>query len=59
MVIEQPNDRRMRDKSECGVVDVRCRQADDLEEFGHKAEAIGGRVEEGIDINGGPNLTSS
>ena len=41
------------------MVDVRSRLANDLEEFGHKTEAIYGSIEKEIDINGLPNLTRS
>ena len=38
-------------KLECGVVNVGPRLTDDLEELGHEAEAISGRVVQGIDID--------
>ena len=41
------------------MVDVRCGQADNLEEFGHEAETISGRVDKTVNINGLLNLTSS
>jgi len=40
LFIQFPNHRRMRNDSKGGVVDVRCGQANNLEEFGHEAKTI-------------------
>lgn len=42
--IQIPNNRRPRGKQKRGVVDVRPRLADDVEELGHKTEAVDGGV---------------
>jgi hypothetical protein len=41
------------------VVDVGSGLADDLEEFRHEPEAVGGYVKERVDVNGYLNLTWS
>ena len=40
------------------MVNVRCRLADDLKEFSHKAEVVCDDVEKRVDINGGLDLIS-
>ena len=50
--IHIPNRRRLRGKQKCGVVDVRSRLADNIKEFRHETEAVGGGVDKRADFNG-------
>jgi len=56
LVIQFPNHRRTRNESKGRVVDVRCGQASNLEEFGHEAETILCGVEETADLSCLTNL---
>jgi hypothetical protein len=46
-------------KLECGVIYVGSGLADNLEEFGHEAEAVSGGAKNGVDIDEQTNLALS
>lgn len=56
MFVQLPNHRRTRNEGKGRVVDMRCGQADDLEELGHEAEAILCGVKKIPDVDDLPSL---
>ena len=59
VAIQFSNNRGLWSELDRRVVDVGSGQTDDVEEFRHEPEAIGGGVEEGTNVGGYLNLTFS
>jgi len=59
MGIQLPNHGLWGDKLKCRVVDMGSRLADHFEEHRHKAEEVYGSPENGVNVDGDPNLTLS